>query len=146
MNKSAFTLIELLAVIVVLGVILTIAVPSVSKITLNSKEDAAYIEVSNAVKNIKLNNIDKEQEVFLVKKDLGNLSSLIVFSYNDSNEKKYAVIAKMNNDKKTIIDVDDFSNVTKENRNDVNNEKGTTLFDEYYDNDEFNNNYSNFEY
>ena len=40
MKKKAFTLVELLAVIVILGIILTIAIPSVSKTIKNSKKES----------------------------------------------------------------------------------------------------------
>ena len=40
MNKKAFTLIELLAVIVILGVILMIAIPKVSQYINRSKKDS----------------------------------------------------------------------------------------------------------
>ncbi|WP_210366743.1 type II secretion system protein [Bacillus sp. REN3] len=52
-NQRGFTLVELLAVIVILGIIAAIAVPSIGKIIDNSKDDAALqdaIQIINAAK------------------------------------------------------------------------------------------------
>lgn len=48
-NKKGFTLVELLAVIVILGVLLLIAVPAVSSIIENSKRGAAKDEAMEAL-------------------------------------------------------------------------------------------------
>ena len=45
-NERAFTLIELLAVIIILGIILTIAIPNVSKIIVDSRK-STYIVSAN---------------------------------------------------------------------------------------------------
>lgn len=53
-NEKGLTLIELLAVIVILGIIAAIAIPSISGIIQNSKEDAVKadaITILNAAKN-----------------------------------------------------------------------------------------------
>ncbi|MEK4910498.1 prepilin-type N-terminal cleavage/methylation domain-containing protein [Niallia sp. FSL M8-0099] len=53
-NEKGLTLIELLAVIVILGIIAAIAIPSISGIIQNSKEDAVRadaITILNAAKN-----------------------------------------------------------------------------------------------
>lgn len=51
-NNKAFTLIELLAVIVILGVIATIAVPSVNNIVDKSKKDSFVITANNYVEAV----------------------------------------------------------------------------------------------
>ena len=48
-NKKGFTLVELLAVIVILGVLLLIAVPSVNNIINNSRKKAFLSQVKLAV-------------------------------------------------------------------------------------------------
>lgn len=60
-NKKGFTLVELLAVVVILGVLLLIAVPSVSKVLNSSKESAARdnaIMVAKAVETCIMSEID----------------------------------------------------------------------------------------
>ena len=58
-NKKGFTLVELLAVIVILGVLLLVAVPAVSTVITNSRKGAdrdEAIEFLNAVANCTLAN------------------------------------------------------------------------------------------
>lgn len=51
-NKKGFTLVELLAVIVILGILLLIAVPSVNNIIKNSRKKAFLSQVKLAVENV----------------------------------------------------------------------------------------------
>lgn len=56
-NKKGFTLVELLAVIVILGVLLLVAVPAISNVIANSKRGVAKdeaIQVLNALYNCSL--------------------------------------------------------------------------------------------
>ncbi len=66
-NEKGLTLIELLAVIVILGIIAAIAVPSIAGIIQNSKEDAVKadaITVLNAAKNyVAANDIPNDGEI-----------------------------------------------------------------------------------
>ncbi|CAM5567707.1 type II secretion system protein [Bacillus circulans] len=66
-NEKGLTLIELLAVIVILGIIAAIAVPSIAGIIQNSKEDAVKadaITVLNAAKNyVAANDIPKNGKI-----------------------------------------------------------------------------------
>lgn len=60
-NKKGFTLVELLAVIVILGVLLLIAVPSVNNIITNSRKKAFLSQVKLAVENVQTTaSIEKE--------------------------------------------------------------------------------------
>ena len=49
MNKKAFTLIEIIIVIVIIGSILLFAIPEVVKVTENSKIDSMLIDAKNMV-------------------------------------------------------------------------------------------------
>lgn len=51
-NKKGFTLVELLAVIVILAIILAIAVPSISDMIKNSKRNAFEADVKLIIKGI----------------------------------------------------------------------------------------------
>ena len=64
MNKKAFTLIELLAVIVILGVLLAIAIPAVSKYINTAKKSTYIINVKEYVDAAKkeLHLIDSEYQ------------------------------------------------------------------------------------
>ena len=53
-NKKGFTLVELLAVIVILAVLVLLAVPSVLKMLDGSKESAFVVESGNIIKAAKL--------------------------------------------------------------------------------------------
>ncbi len=73
MKKNGFTLIEMIAVIIILGVILLIAVPAVSSYILNSNEGVYANDISTFIQETKLEYNDKtlgprieENEIMLV--------------------------------------------------------------------------------
>ena len=66
MKKKGFTLVELLAVIVILAVILTIAVPAVKKTIDNAKKKSAEndaIMIKNIAEKYYTSNLDKDEEI-----------------------------------------------------------------------------------
>ena len=52
MNKKGFTLIELLAVITIMGVLMIIAIPAITKIIQNAREDTAINSVKTFIKEV----------------------------------------------------------------------------------------------
>lgn len=82
-NEKGLTLIELLAVIVILGIIAAIAIPSIGGIIQKSKEDAAKADAIQVLNGAKLyvaaNGLDKKD---LVKADLDSyVDSVKLASY-----------------------------------------------------------------
>ena len=66
MKKKGFTLVELLAVIVILAVILTIAVPAVKKTIDNAKKKSAEndaLMIKNIAEKYYTSNLDKDEEI-----------------------------------------------------------------------------------
>lgn len=51
-NKKGFTLVELLAVIVILAIILAIAVPSITSVTNNARKDSLSASIKLIIKGI----------------------------------------------------------------------------------------------
>lgn len=64
MNKKAFTLVEVLAVIVVLSIIVAIAVPSTSHIIKENKTKKYQITEENLNKYLALYNLDYEEKLW----------------------------------------------------------------------------------
>ncbi len=62
-NRKAFTLIELLAVIIILGVLLLIAIPSVTEYILNSRKEAYVKNISGYLDGIK-NKVNSAEYAF----------------------------------------------------------------------------------
>ncbi|MFA5696175.1 MAG: prepilin-type N-terminal cleavage/methylation domain-containing protein, partial [Bacilli bacterium] len=60
MNKKGFTLVELLAVIVILAIILAIAVPSITGILNSAKRSAFEADVKLIIKGIEYKMLEKD--------------------------------------------------------------------------------------
>lgn len=100
MNKKAFTLVELLAVIVILAIILTIAIPTISHLTTTSAKNAFESSVKLLIKSVELKLLEnssfdittiKQNTVeSLLKADASNYS--VVNVRYDLNGKVYATV------------------------------------------------------
>lgn len=120
-NTFAFTLVELLAVIVVLGIIMLIAVPSFNNYTNNARKKAFFTSVSNIVNKIKPENLLEENDfcMYNYSKDTENknpeINSMYVLVHKENNNLIYSVFAKNKED--TIdIDIYDFNTLNMNNR------------------------------
>ena len=96
MKKKGFTLVELLAVIVILSLILVIAVPSVNRYIKQSKEKAYNTQISTIIEAAQAyasanSSLLPSKEEFVVKITLGQLKSagLIKEEVKNPNEDKY---------------------------------------------------------
>lgn len=69
MNKKAFTLVELLAVIVILGIILLIAIPSVTKIVTEAKKDTLVSSAKLIEKAVKTDGTLNKSSVYRLGED-----------------------------------------------------------------------------
>ena len=58
MNKKGFTLVELLAVIAILGIILVIAVPKINNYIDSNKKNTFIVNARNIIRQIEYDNID----------------------------------------------------------------------------------------
>lgn len=115
MNKKGFTLVELLAVIVILAALALITTTSITKILKDSKEDlynTQIIALKSTVENWGSDNLDKLPEtdncVYLTLKDLRE-DGLIDYSIKDprTNEEfpedlKFKITTKLNKRSKKI--------------------------------------------
>jgi type IV pilus assembly protein PilA len=60
MNKRGFTLVELLAIIVILAIILAIAVPTISSIVQSVKKSAFEEDAKLVIKTVQLKKLENE--------------------------------------------------------------------------------------
>ena len=96
MKKKGFTLVELLAVIIILSLVLVIAVPSVNKYIKQSKEKAYNTQISTIIEAAQAyasanSGLLPRKEEFVVKITLGQLKSsgLIKEEVKNPNDDKY---------------------------------------------------------
>ena len=96
MKKKGFTLVELLAVIIILSLVLVIAVPSVNRYIKQSKEKAYNTQISTIIEAAQAyasanSGLLPRKEEFVVKITLGQLKSsgLIKEEVKNPNDDKY---------------------------------------------------------
>lgn len=116
-KKKAFTLVEVLVAIIILGIILIIAVPSINKYIDDSKNKAFFISVSNIVNAIKNSNVlyNNEYCIYSYKDDTNNqtdnINSMYVLVHKDGDKQIYSVFATRTKSERGI-DVYDFSTLS----------------------------------
>ena len=112
-NKKGFTLIEVMAIIIVLAIILIITVQNVTKQVGASSEKSFYISVRNLTDNIKPINLLENNDycMYNYSTDDKNQTELIekmyVLAHLEDNKMVYSVYARSNEGK--IIDTYDIS-------------------------------------
>lgn len=130
-NEKGLTLVELLAVIVILGIIAAIAVPSIGGVIDNTRIKASKADAINAIEAAKLyfvENSDKDDVLLSVlesegyMKDLGSLNTgsgetaSKVFKGNSSKDINISATATTSNEKTvkfekaTVKDINDSKN------------------------------------
>ena len=100
-NKKGFTLLELLGAIVIMGILMIMAMPSVTRQVENSRKRSFYTSVYNIVSNIRTEVIsgDKTGCIYNYAYDEENqtplISSLNIWVHKDESGKFiYSVLAK----------------------------------------------------
>lgn len=123
-NRKGFTLIEVLAAVVILGILAVISIPAVTKNISSSKDKVFFSNVSNVVSDLKkekvLSNTDKC--IFQSDNNIEGVSYLRIIATKDGNNEKYMVLAQMegtydeNVDGTLDIITTDFDTLTENNR------------------------------
>ena len=139
-KRKGFTLVEILAVVVILGILITIAYPSVMSVMKSAQKDAIY-DYSNQVfkkaQEIVMNG-DFEFKYAPELEDTGFNLDLKYLELDNSGKYKGSIFYNNVTDELTIYVHDDkymITNYTFEN----NTKKKEELIEEYYDTDSINN-------
>lgn len=106
-----FTLIEILAVIVILGILLTFAIPNIIKQVKIAKEKAFFTSVSRKIENIKADNVINNSDYCMYDYQLDekneNIDRMYVLVHMENNDLIYSVYATKEGQK--TINTYDFS-------------------------------------
>lgn len=90
--KKAFTLIELLSVIIILGIILTLTIPTVLGIINKSKDNAYNSQIENIINAAKFYISDEKDEI----SDLENIGDVYYVTLTELNNNGYLEIPIIN--------------------------------------------------
>lgn len=113
-RRRGFTLIEILAVIVILGILLSFTIPNIIKQVKLAKEKAFFTSVSRQVENIKADNVINNSDYCMYNYDddtekNDNIDNMFVIVYMEDNDLKYSVYATKENLK--TINIKDFGKI-----------------------------------
>lgn len=133
-KHRGFTLIEILAVIVILGILLTFTIPNVIKQVKIAKEKAFFTSVSRQVENIKADNVINNSDYCMYDYQLDekneNIDKMYVLVHMENNDLIYSVYATKEGQK--TINTYDFSklNINKSSdwEEDIGENKSYTFY------------------
>lgn len=133
-KRRGFTLIEILAVIVILGILLTFTIPNIIKQVKIAKEKAFFTSVSRQVENIKadnvINNSDYCKYDYQLDEKNENIDKMYVLVHMENNDLIYSVYATKEGQK--TINTYDFSklNINKSSdwEEDIGENKSYTFY------------------
>lgn len=133
-KRRGFTLIEILAVIVILGILLTFTIPNIIKQVKIAKEKAFFTSVSRQVENIKADNVINNSDYCMYDYQLDekneNIDKMYVLVHMENNDLIYSVYATKEGQK--TINTYDFSklNINKSSdwEEDIGENKSYTFY------------------
>lgn len=142
-NRKGFTLVELLAVVAILGILMVAAIPAVSRSIEDSRSKAFYASVYNIVSELKLSNIENNKNNCIYNPTISgdqdsNIGSLTVFAHQENGKTIYSVLAykpghEIDDESAADINIYDFSQTDPNQKTWVGNENNnySTGFNNY---------------
>ena len=121
----AFSLSEILIILVILGVILSLAIPSIINVVDNSKRSSFFVSVSNVVNSLEKKIVLNEKELCMYdysKDELdknNDIGEIYILVHKEESKNIYSVYA-IDQKQKNIIDVYDFSTINESNNKEWN--------------------------